>query len=266
MQLMQFKLMPLLMLVSTLLQGCEKKPATNEALKVSPLVTIKIPPIHEPEAVTPEAGIVEGATPEQVNAHDQNHMDDHGHEPGHKHGQRSSQKNAQENAQENGRENTQQTVHAKGSHEHHAHAHGAGKLEIIADGNNLMIKVNLPSADVVGFEHSPTGEAEKAQLNSALQTLQAPDSLFVMNAPAGCSLKQGTVATALLNTQMAQAEHADFDATYEWHCAKPAEIKSIGITLFSQFKSLHTLKADYIINGKQGGAELKPSHLVTLSF
>ena len=250
MQLMQFNLMPLLMLVFTLLQGCEKKPATNEALKVSPLVTIKIPPIHEPEAVTPEAGIVEGATPEQVNAHDQNHMDDHGHEPGHKHGQ----------------ENTQQTVHAKGSPEHHAHAHGAGKLEIIAEGNYLWINVNLPSADVVGFEHAPTGEAEKAQLNSALQTLQAPDSLFVMNAPAVCSLKQGTVATALLNTQMAQAEHADFDATYEWYCAKPAEIKSISITLFSQFKSLHTLKADYIINGKQGGAELKPSHLVTLSF
>jgi len=41
------------------------------------------------------------------------------------------------------------------SHSHGAHEHGHGHLNLVLDGNQLMIELQAPAADLVGFE-SPT--------------------------------------------------------------------------------------------------------------
>lgn len=160
--------------------------------------------------------------------------------------------------------------HGHATFEHHsAHTHGLVNIQIIAEGSDISVDMSLPSADAVGFEHAPTSDTEKAQLTAALNALQAPDSLFTLNASAGCTLKHGTVETALQDVQPAQhptahgssqtgPEHADIDVFYAWHCANPRELKAIGVNLFSHFKSLATITADIIINGKQSRINLTP--------
>ncbi len=154
----------------------------------------------------------------------------------------------------------------EGKHTQNTHAHGAAKLQIIAEGNLLSVDMSMPSSDAVGFEHAASNATEKAQLTATLNTLQAPDYLFELSPAAGCTLKQGSVATALLNPQPAPAEHADFDAHYEWECTNAARIKNISIKLFTYFKSLEKITADYIVDTKQGGIELRRNGQTQINF
>ncbi|WP_241006340.1 ZrgA family zinc uptake protein, partial [Aeromonas media] len=72
------------------------------------------------------------------------------------------------------------------SHGHGAHEHGHGHLNLVVDGNQLMIELQAPAADLVGFEHAAKSDEEKAQYTKAVARLQQPDALFRLDPAAGC--------------------------------------------------------------------------------
>ncbi|MGL4932766.1 MAG: ZrgA family zinc uptake protein, partial [Aeromonas sp.] len=54
-------------------------------------------------------------------------------------------------------------------HESHgAHEHGHGQLNLVVDGDQLMIELQAPAADLVGFEHAAKSDEEKAQYAKAV--------------------------------------------------------------------------------------------------
>jgi hypothetical protein len=63
------------------------------------------------------------------------------------------------------------------SHGHGAHEHGHGHLNLVLDGNQLMIELQAPAADLVGFEHAAKSDEEKAQYAKAMAQLKQPDAL-----------------------------------------------------------------------------------------
>jgi len=76
------------------------------------------------------------------------------------------------------------------SHSHGAHEHGHGHLNLVVDGNQLMIELQAPAADLVGFEHAARSDEDKAQHARAMARLQQPDTLFRLDPAAGCKLTQ----------------------------------------------------------------------------
>ena len=54
------------------------------------------------------------------------------------------------------------------SHSHGAHEHGHGHLNLVVDGDQLMIELQAPAADLVGFEHAAKSDEEKAQYLSLI--------------------------------------------------------------------------------------------------
>ena len=42
---------------------------------------------------------------------------------------------------------------AETKREGHAHEHGHGKLNVAIEGKNVMMEMEVPGADIVGFEH-----------------------------------------------------------------------------------------------------------------
>ncbi|HBL02449.1 MAG TPA: DUF2796 domain-containing protein, partial [Aeromonas salmonicida] len=74
------------------------------------------------------------------------------------------------------------------SHGHGAHEHGHAHLNLVLDGNQLMIELQAPGADLVGFAHAAKRDADMAQYAKALAQLKQPDALLRLDPAAGCTL------------------------------------------------------------------------------
>ena len=69
-----------------------------------------------------------------------------------------------------------------------AHVHGAGSLDIAIDGATVVLALEAPGADIVGFEYEAESEENRAKVTAAVETLQSPLGLFVPSAAANCAL------------------------------------------------------------------------------
>ncbi|MCG9554839.1 DUF2796 domain-containing protein [Vibrio sp. Isolate31] len=79
---------------------------------------------------------------------------------------------------------------------HGAHEHGHVEVNIAQDGQELLVEVTAPGADVVGFEHAPETAEQKKVFEQAIAQLNKPDELFSFN-NANCTLKFKSVTNTL---------------------------------------------------------------------
>lgn len=163
------------------------------------------------------------------------------------------------------------------SHGHGAHEHGHGHLNLVLDGNQLMIELQAPAADLVGFEHAAKSDEEKAQYAKAMAQLKQPDAMFRFDPTAGCKLTQQELQAAKEDHDHDHdhdhqksdgkhdehhhddAGHADMGAMYTYTCATPAKLTGLEATLFSVYPSLEKLSVQGILPSGQTAAELTPS-------
>lgn len=164
------------------------------------------------------------------------------------------------------------------SHSHGAHEHGHGHLNLVVDGNQLMIELQAPAADLVGFEHAARSDDDKAQHARAVARLQQPDTLFRLDPAAGCKLTQQELqaakedhdhehdhdhdhdkAASEHDEHHDEAGHADLGAMYTYTCTTPAKLNGLEATLFAVYPSLEKLSVQGILPTGQTAAELTPS-------
>ncbi|PTO86236.1 DUF2796 domain-containing protein [Vibrio splendidus] len=79
---------------------------------------------------------------------------------------------------------------------HEAHVHGKVEVNIAQDGQELLVEVTAPGADVVGFEHAPETAEQKKEFEQAIAQLNKPEELFGFN-NASCTLKFKSVTNTL---------------------------------------------------------------------
>ncbi|MGY4027121.1 DUF2796 domain-containing protein [Aeromonas rivuli] len=179
------------------------------------------------------------------------------------------------------------------SHSHGAHEHGHGLLNFVVDGNQLMIELQAPAADLVGFEHAATTAEEKAQYAKALAQLKQPETLFGIAPAAACQLAhqeikapqpeedhEGHDHDAAHDEDHANHDHdadheeheghdhdaahkhdghADLGAIYTYNCTAPARLNGLTAKLFSVYPSLSKLTVQGILPSGQTAAELTPT-------
>ncbi|OEF03557.1 hypothetical protein A136_00940 [Vibrio crassostreae 9ZC13] len=90
---------------------------------------------------------------------------------------------------------------------HDAHVHGQVEVNIAQDGQELLVEVTAPGADVVGFEHAPKTAEQKKVFEQAIAQLNKPEELFSFN-NASCTLKFKSVANTL---EGGHDDHKDHD-------------------------------------------------------
>ncbi|WP_281709282.1 zinc uptake protein ZrgA [Phaeobacter italicus] len=90
------------------------------------------------------------------------------------------------------------------------HEHGVGLMNMAIDGDVLAIELNVPGADIVGFEHAAKAEADRAAVERALAVLADPANLIALPAAAACRMDEA-VAHLLGDTEAASDEHAAHD-------------------------------------------------------
>ena len=158
--------------------------------------------------------------------------------------------------------------------QHGSHVHGIGQLNLALEGREMHLELDSPAANLVGFEHAPSSEADHAALDQALATLKQGDRLFVFNRAAGCRLAEAEIASDLIDQSDHKHKqegghehhgesHADIQAAYRFECANPGKLEQLSVELFEAFAGTERLNVQFVIGDKQGAAELTASdHVV----
>ncbi len=141
------------------------------------------------------------------------------------------------------------------------HEHGHGRLNIAIEGKRVSMELEVPGADIVGFEHEASTPEQKAAVEKAKATLGDALALFKLPAGAGCKLADANVAIqAEGEHDHAEAEHKDdghageggehhhseFHVTYAIDCAAPGKLTGIDFKYFDAFAGARELDINLV--------------------
>ncbi len=107
--------------------------------------------------------------------------------------------------------------HAQTTRQHDSHAHGIGELNVVLEGDELAMELISPAANIVGFEHAPSNDEQKAAVAQAEEALKQVDKLFVLSEQAGCQAEHVHVESELLEGHEDEEHHDDEHAHEEPH-------------------------------------------------
>lgn len=136
-----------------------------------------------------------------------------------------------------------------------AHVHGVAHLAMAVDGQTLVMELEMPLANLVGFEHKPANDLEEKAFSRASQTMAQADKLFEWNAAAHCTVTSVEIEMPTFE----HGGHEDVDARYQYICQSAAELQSLEVKLFNIFDHVVTLKATYLDEETQVAKTLTPA-------
>ena len=164
--------------------------------------------------------------------------------------------------------------------DHKAHVHGEVTFNIAQDGEDLIIAISAPGADIVGFEHQPESAQEEATLKQALARLAKPESLFTLNQGAQCQLSDHLIEQSLpaheedhheedshdehdedhheedKHDEHEENSHAAFEIAYQYQCHDIAKLSAIKTNWFSFFPKTQEIHVNLLTDKSQSVLEL----------
>lgn len=146
------------------------------------------------------------------------------------------------------------------------HIHGEGKLQILQAGNDWQLVLQLPAADVLGFEHTPTTDDEIRRYENTQDTFLRFNDIFTLSSV--CELLDTTLEIpwkvgvahdeyeSEYNRDAHRNSHTDFRVAYLLSCHGP--LKSIEMTGFTHWPSLRHINAIWVTSRGQGAQDITP--------
>lgn len=159
--------------------------------------------------------------------------------------------------------------------EHGAHVHGTAHLDIALEGDALAVELTTPAANLLGFEHAPENDDQRARLREVTGLLQDGPALFTLPPDARCAQESAAVESELLEDghhhEAGEAHHhgeageedhvhADFHVSYRFHCEAVSALTHMDVNLFTHFPATEKLEVQLITPARQTGVELTPGN------
>ncbi len=146
-----------------------------------------------------------------------------------------------------------------------AHVHGVATLNVALDGQLLSIEGEMPGVNIVGFEHPPHTEAERATLKDSEATLRNPGEWMKPNAEARCAITTAEVKDDGFRADARKGEHADFDTRYLFTCQAPLNLRTIELSLIQRFPGTHEVRVNAALPSGQA-EEIFTTPVASISF
>ncbi|MBX2835474.1 MAG: DUF2796 domain-containing protein [Gammaproteobacteria bacterium] len=89
-----------------------------------------------------------------------------------------------------------------------SHEHGASALNVIVDDDHVYVEFESPWANLVGFEHEPGNDEQRAAVNNALESISDASSMILLDSSANCEASSSEVTSTMA---MADEDHNDHD-------------------------------------------------------
>jgi hypothetical protein len=180
---------------------------------------------------------------------------------------------------------------------HGAHVHGIATLNVAVDGSQLVIELDSPAMNIVGFEHPPRTEEQREAVDRGKALMADAERLFLPSPAALCTLARADVLLDLGEPESGAggaadgahdhgdghehehehdhehdahhgsdgAVHADAHGDYAFDCARPEQLTELDVRVFGPLPGIERLRVQVITSQGQFGAELTPDdHLLAL--
>jgi hypothetical protein len=115
--------------------------------------------------------------------------------------------------------------------QHPPHEHGKVTINAALDGNQLVIELDSPAVNVVGFEHEPRDDGERAAVSAAGKLLRDGRGLFAMPKEARCQFEKAAIKAPqwektddVPGQPEAPGQHADYEARLTYQCWSPGHL------------------------------------------
>lgn len=151
-----------------------------------------------------------------------------------------------------------------------AHVHGHGTLDIAIEGSSLMLMLEVPGADLHGFEGAPSSAEEITAEERTRQLLSDP--LMLLGAPPEAECTVAGMETSLDAEDDGHDRghdhgHSDITAHYDLRCSNLAAWPRLDLShYFSTFPGSESLDARIAgANGAIQGTLLAPSPIIDLT-
>ena len=159
-----------------------------------------------------------------------------------------------------------------------AHVHGEAELNIVFESRELLMELESPSFNLVGFEHEPQSLDQHKLVENTIESLKDFRRIASISPEADCKLIDASISTTMKglgnrrkehhedehhedeHQHSAKEIHSEFSATYSLRCDKPENLKSVQLELFMTFELMEEIVVQMIIQGRQGFAELNPDN------
>lgn len=145
----------------------------------------------------------------------------------------------------------------------HAHVHGVATLEIAIEGDKLDMRLTSPLESLLGFEHAPRTEAQRAAMQKMEKELARPEEILVPTLAARCALASSSLDSKMSKEpESPQAPgatgksptpdevHGELEAHYAFRCQRPDALKSMEVRMFERFPRLR--RVDVRLVGPRG--------------
>jgi len=155
--------------------------------------------------------------------------------------------------------------HSSNDHDHNAlaaHEHGIAQMQIVIDHQQLLMEIQTPLYNVVGFEHAPKSITQQQTYRDQMSMIRQ-GNLIKWNRSAACKLQNVELESPFgkhhdhhHGKQKPEGTHQDVSFEYGFNCQGAGE-KVLDIQpLFKAWPNLQSLRLQWINNGKQKAVEL----------
>lgn len=158
------------------------------------------------------------------------------------------------------------------------HVHGEAEFFIAIESNKILIEMESPAANIIGFEHAPRTSQQKAILKSSIETLQDHKNIAEV---VGGDCKQTDVfvkspfaenitspskndhdehkhehheaKSGKHDHEEAKEEtHSEFHVTYTLECKNSSDAKALTLNVFKNFPKIMDMQVNWAGTKGQG--------------
>jgi hypothetical protein len=148
-------------------------------------------------------------------------------------------------------------VNAEEFEQHHAHEHGKVTLNVAIEKSTVVVELDAPAINVVGFEHAPRTKTEHAAAQQATQYIQTGRGLLGFPPAAECRFLRTELTEPHWETPEAEAseatgahsggeEHADYEARFTYYCSQPAALAWLEPWLLAKLLNLTEARVNLV--------------------
>jgi len=149
-----------------------------------------------------------------------------------------------------------------GFRQHDAHVHGEAVLSLVLEGETLTAELRAPLANIVGFEHAPQTDGQRAALDAAYDTLRG-GGLYGVTGGA-CEFQSADLDAPFMMDGDGDSHdhdhddhdhehehdddhaHAELTATHVYTCSQPDGIRAINAAAFELFDGFTSIDTVYL--------------------
>jgi hypothetical protein len=150
-----------------------------------------------------------------------------------------------------------------------AHDHGVARLDVAVEPGRVVLELDTPLDNLLGFERAPRTDAERDKAKAVIARLRDAGTLFRIDSQAGCTPGKVQLNAPVLGEGQpepgAKEGHADLEGSFEFNCKAGNKAGFVEVGLFEAFPGLKRIELQVVTPKGQLKATLqRPASRVVL--